>query len=140
MWSAAVEYARLCAPQHHQGPLTRHPRRATFRESTDNADESEAPVYPTTERAERELAPRARSRRRVVVPAGSAQALLRGSYYYVGVGIGSYIGGVLIDERGFVFMYRAGAVAMLAWALLWAPALALASACGRKDLAGGRQQ
>ena len=109
MWSAAVEYSRVLAPERHQGTM---------------------------------------------------QALTRGVYYFVGNGVGSILGGILIDSKGggggesddhdsdvvgsddgggsgsgggggddddddethtqgFRFMYRFGAVAMVCWSLTW---------------------
>lgn len=76
MWSAAVEYGRLNAPQQHQG---------------------------------------------------AAQALLRGVYYYVGVGVGSFVGGKLVKAYGFQVLFKVGALAMLAWSALWAILLKLAA-------------
>ena len=58
---------------------------------------------------------------------GTAQALVRGAYYYLGVGTGSVIGGRVIRARGYEFLYEVGASAMLAWAAVWAVLLAFAS-------------
>ena len=55
---------------------------------------------------------------------GTAQALLRGAYYYLGVGTGSVIGGRVIRAHGYEFLYELGASAMIAWAAVWAVLLA----------------
>ena len=55
---------------------------------------------------------------------GTAQALVRGAYYYLGVGTGSIIGGRVIRARGYEFLYEVGAAAMIAWAAVWAVLLA----------------
>ncbi|KAH8043550.1 hypothetical protein JL722_15140 [Aureococcus anophagefferens] len=51
---------------------------------------------------------------------GGAQALLRGVYYYLGVGAGSWVGGRIVKARGFHALYVAGAVGMAAWMAAWA--------------------
>ena len=51
---------------------------------------------------------------------GGAQALLRGVYYYIGVGAGSWVGGRIVKARGFHALYVAGAVGMAAWMAAWA--------------------
>jgi len=48
---------------------------------------------------------------------GTIQALLRGVYYYIGLGVGSVIGGTLIDLESYHFMYRAGGVGLFVWAI-----------------------
>ena len=58
---------------------------------------------------------------------GTAQALVRGAYYYLGVGTGSVVAGRIIPARGYEFLYEAGASAMIAWAVVWAVLLAFAS-------------
>ena len=55
---------------------------------------------------------------------GTAQALVRGSYYYLGVGTGSVIGGRVIRSHGYAVLYEVGASAMIAWAAAWAVLLA----------------
>ena len=34
------------------------------------------------------------------------QAYVRNTYYYVGLGVGSLVGGRIVDEKGYEFMYR----------------------------------
>ena len=64
---------------------------------------------------------------------GAAQALLRGVYYYVGIGVGSFVGGRVVKRFGFEVLYEAGCAAMVAWACLWACLLRAARvADGRK--------
>ena len=63
---------------------------------------------------------------------GSAQALLRGTYYYLGVGTGSYVGGRIVKARGFRCLYLTGAAGMVAWASTWAALLAAAGARRRR--------
>jgi len=55
---------------------------------------------------------------------GTAQALVRGAYYYLGVGTGSVVAGRIIRARGYEFLYELGACAMVIWAALWAVLLA----------------
>ena len=55
---------------------------------------------------------------------GTAQALVRGAYYYLGVGTGSVAAGRIIRARGYEFLYELGACAMVIWAALWAVLLA----------------
>ena len=59
---------------------------------------------------------------------GAAQALLRGVYYYVGIGVGSYVGGRVVKAYGFQVLYKAGGAAMVGWAALWAVLLHCAAA------------
>jgi hypothetical protein len=52
------------------------------------------------------------------------QALVRGLYYFIGNGVGSILGGLIIDSQGggragFHLMYRFGGVAMVAWSCTW---------------------
>ena len=62
-----------------------------------------------------------RPRHEVAAPRLSpAQALLRGVYYYIGVGAGSWVGGRIVKARGFHALYVAGAVGMAAWMAAWA--------------------
>ena len=56
---------------------------------------------------------------------------MRGAYYFVGMGLGSLLAGAVVDARGFVTLYRAGAAAMLAWAGAWAALLAIDGAAAR---------
>ena len=55
---------------------------------------------------------------------GTAQALVRGAYYYLGVGTGSVVAGRIIRARGYEFLYELGASAMIAWVTIWAVLLA----------------
>ena len=50
--------------------------------------------------------------------------MVRGAYYYLGVGTGSVIGGRVIRARGYEFLYELGASAMVIWAAAWAVLLA----------------
>ena len=52
------------------------------------------------------------------------QALVRGTYYFIGNGCGSLLGGYLIDENGggtegYHYMFWFGAFAMGSWSLSW---------------------
>lgn len=75
---------------------------------------------------------------------GTMQALVRGMYYFIGNGVGSVLGGLLIDSKhdgaaGYHFMYRFGAVAMAAWSLTWHALMAMdARCCQRKKGSGQR--
>ena len=55
---------------------------------------------------------------------GTAQALVRGAYYYLGVGTGSVVAGRIVRARGYEFLYETGASAMIIWAAVWAILLA----------------
>jgi MFS family permease len=61
---------------------------------------------------------------------GTAQALVRGAYYYLGVGTGSVVAGRIIRARGYEFLYEVGASAMIAWAAVWE--VLLAASRGRR--------
>ena len=64
---------------------------------------------------------------RIIAPPqhqGTMQALVRGTYYFVGNGVGSILGGLIIDykgggENGYHLMYRFGGVAMGLWSVTW---------------------
>ena len=64
---------------------------------------------------------------RIIAPSqhqGVMQALVRGTYYFVGNGVGSILGGLIIDykgggENGYHLMYRFGGVAMGLWSVTW---------------------
>lgn len=68
------------------------------------------------------------------------QALVRGVYYFIGNGIGSIIGGVMIDSRGggaagYHFMYAAGGFSMLVWSPLWHLLMLVDSRCKKEKFA-----
>ena len=64
---------------------------------------------------------------RLIAPSesqGQMQAVVRGIYYFVGYGVGSLLGGQLIDRNGgeaygYHFMYRFGAIGMTIWSMTW---------------------
>jgi len=63
---------------------------------------------------------------------GTVQALVRGCYYLVGIGVGSQLGGYLIEHYSYRFMYRVGGVAMVIWSCIWHASMAIAKrACNK---------
>lgn len=55
---------------------------------------------------------------------GIMQAAVRGLYYFIGNGVGSILGGMLIDSKGgnahgYHFMFQVGAVSMTLWSFAW---------------------
>ena len=61
---------------------------------------------------------------------GLMQALVRGLYYFIGIGTGSVLGGWIIDSQGggaagYHLMYRFGAAAMTVWSIAWHLLMAL---------------
>jgi PPP family 3-phenylpropionic acid transporter len=74
---------------------------------------------------------------RLLAPAehqGSMQALVRGTYYFIGNGCGSLLGGYLIDVKGggadgYHFMFWFGAITMMSWSLLWHALMCIDKTC-----------
>jgi len=70
---------------------------------------------------------------------GTMQALVRGLYYFIGNGVGSVLGGLIIDSKGggaagFHLMYRFGGTAMAIWSVTWHLLMCLDASCyGRKN-------
>jgi hypothetical protein len=66
------------------------------------------------------------------------QALVRGLYYFIGNGVGSILGGLIIDSQGggaagYHLMYRFGGVAMAVWSLTWHLLMRIDASCSSKS-------
>ena len=112
MWSAAVEYTFAAWIFCRWVAAAPRPRRGYSMEAS-----------PTPRLR---LVGRPRRYARTAAPPelqGTAQALLRGTYYNLGIAAGSVVAGHVVDARGYEFLYKLGAVAMCGWATLWALAL-----------------
>jgi len=65
---------------------------------------------------------------------GMMQALVRGTYYFIGNGFGSLLGGYLIDSKGggadgYHFMFWFGAISMVSWSLSWQALMCIEKTC-----------
>jgi PPP family 3-phenylpropionic acid transporter len=65
---------------------------------------------------------------------GMMQALVRGTYYFIGNGFGSLLGGYLIDSKGggadgYHYMFWFGAVSMVSWSLSWQALMCIERIC-----------
>lgn len=50
---------------------------------------------------------------------GVVQSWIRGVYYFLGLGVGGVVGGCLIENYGYHFMYRFGAVTLFCWSVIY---------------------